>query len=124
VTLEPPWTTLAPQEAAAAHSIASRGIALIATAHGTTLSDLLRNPDLSKLVGGVQPVTVGDAEARTSRNGAKVRLERKGAAMFKYLLELRGKGTWRLHPDLEARCASASEVLGCTGLRVCSLTGG
>ncbi len=77
----------------------------MATAHGTALSELMRNPDLSKLVGGIDPVTLGDAEARRSNAGAKVKLERKGAPVFQYLLELRGRGHWRLHPDLAARCA-------------------
>jgi stage III sporulation protein SpoIIIAA len=52
------------QEAAAARTIAERGVQLIATAHGQTLENLMLNPTLSDLVGGVQTVSLGDEEAR------------------------------------------------------------
>jgi stage III sporulation protein SpoIIIAA len=52
------------QEAAAARTIAERGVQLVATAHGNTLDNLIMNPTLSDLVGGVQTVTLGDQEAR------------------------------------------------------------
>jgi len=54
-------------EASAARTIAERGVQLIATAHGNTLENLLMNPTLSDLVGGVQTVTLGDEEARRRR---------------------------------------------------------
>eukprot|EP00775_Hariotina_reticulata_P005541 gene5541-5777_t len=76
------------QEVAAARTIAQRGVLLVGTAHGIWLSDLLRNPDLRPLVGGVESVTLGDEEARISNNGVKTRLERAGAATFTMLLEL------------------------------------
>ena len=54
------------QETAAARTIAERGVQLIATAHGNTLDNLIMNPTLSDLIGGVQSVTLGDQEARLS----------------------------------------------------------
>ena len=63
-------------EAIAARTIAERGVQLIATAHGNTLENLLVNPTLSDLVGGVQTVTLGDEEARRRRT-QKTILERK-----------------------------------------------
>ena len=56
------------EEAIAARTIAERGVQLIATAHGNTLDNLLMNPTLSDLVGGIQPVTLGDDEARRRGN--------------------------------------------------------
>src|SRR5207244_5329905 len=64
------------QEAAAARTIAERGVQLIATAHGNTLENLMLNPTLSDLVGGVQTVTLSDEEARR-RGTQKSVLERK-----------------------------------------------
>ena len=59
-------------EAAAARTIAQRGVQLIATAHGGCLDNLVKNPSLSDLVGGVVSVTLGDDEARR-RGGRKIR---------------------------------------------------
>jgi stage III sporulation protein SpoIIIAA len=60
------------KEVAAARTICERGVLLIGTAHGISLSSLLRNPELRPLVGGMQAVTLGDAEAKASNNGQKV----------------------------------------------------
>eukprot|EP00878_Enallax_costatus_P014210 GHUV01014864.1.p1 GENE.GHUV01014864.1~~GHUV01014864.1.p1 ORF type:complete len:289 (+),score=92.10 GHUV01014864.1:70-867(+) len=89
------------QEVEAARTIAQRGVLLIGTAHGATLSNLLKNPELRPLVGGVVPVTVGDATAQASNWGQKTKLERAGAATFFTLLELQQKNRWRLHLDVE-----------------------
>ena len=69
------------EEALACRTIAERGVQLIATAHGRYLGDLLKNPALSDLVGGVQSVTLGDDEAR-ARGTQKSILERKGPVTF------------------------------------------
>jgi hypothetical protein len=61
------------QEAEAARTIAQRGVVLVGTAHGIELGGLLKNPDLVRLVGGVMPVTLGDAQAAASNQGKKVR---------------------------------------------------
>lgn len=60
------------QEVAAARTIAERGVVLIGTAHGNNLSNLLRNPELRPLVGGVNAVTLGDEMARKLNLTGKV----------------------------------------------------
>ncbi len=66
-------------EAQAARTIAERGVQLIGTAHGNNLDNLMLNPTLSDLIGGIQTVTLGDEEARRRRTQKSV-LERKAAA--------------------------------------------
>src|SRR3989442_2470881 len=73
------------QEAAAARTIAERGVQLIATAHGNTLENLMLNPTLSDLVGGIQTVTLSDEEARR-RGTQKSVLERKAPPTFQTLV--------------------------------------
>jgi stage III sporulation protein SpoIIIAA len=77
-------------EAMAARTIAERGVQLIATAHGNTLENLVLNPTLSDLVGGVQSVTLGDDEARR-RGTQKAILERKAPPTFDVVVEIQ---TW------------------------------
>ena len=74
-------------EAAAARTIAERGVQLVATAHGNTLDNLILNPTLSDLVGGVQSVTLGDQEARY-RGTQKTVLERKAPPTFDVVVEI------------------------------------
>src|SRR5574338_460092 len=74
-------------EAAAARTIAERGVQLVGTAHGNTLDNLMLNPTLSDLVGGIQPVTLGDEEARR-RGTQKTVLERKAPPTFDVLIEI------------------------------------
>ncbi|MGI8999490.1 MAG: R3H domain-containing nucleic acid-binding protein [Candidatus Limnocylindria bacterium] len=73
-------------EAVAARTIAERGVQLVGTAHGNTLDNLMLNPTLSDLVGGIQPVTLGDEEARR-RGTQKTVLERKAPPTFDVLIE-------------------------------------
>ncbi|MCD7464531.1 hypothetical protein HAX54_052941 [Datura stramonium] len=88
-------------EAMAASTIAQRGIQLVATAHGVTIENLVMNPALEMLVGGVQSVTLGDEEA--SRRGVqKSVLERKGPSSFSCGVEIISKAELRVHLDLEA----------------------
>ena len=75
------------QEAAAARTIAERGVQLIATAHGNTLENLMLNPTLTDLVGGIQTVTLSDEEARR-RGTQKSVLERKAPPTFQVLVEI------------------------------------
>ena len=77
-------------EAAAARTIAERGVQLVATAHGNSLDNLLMNPTLADLVGGVQTVTLGDEEARR-RGTRKSVLERKAPPSFDAMVEIQ---TW------------------------------
>src|SRR5207244_11470659 len=72
------------QEAFAARTIAERGVQLVGTAHGNTLENLLMNPTLSDLIGGIQPVTLSDEEARR-RGTQKTVLERKAPPTFETL---------------------------------------
>jgi stage III sporulation protein SpoIIIAA len=74
-------------EAAAARTIAERGVQLIATAHGNSLENLIMNPTLSDLVGGIQSVTLGDEEARRRRT-QKAILERRAPPTFDILVEI------------------------------------
>ena len=77
------------QDANAARTIAERGVQLVATAHGNTLQNLIMNPTLSDLVGGVEAVTLGDDEARRRRTQKTV-LERRGPPTFDILVEIQG----------------------------------
>jgi stage III sporulation protein SpoIIIAA len=76
------------EEAQAARTIAERGVQLIATAHGNSLDNLLMNPTLSDLLGGIHSVTLGDEEARR-RGTQKTVLERKAPPTFDTLVEIR-----------------------------------
>jgi stage III sporulation protein SpoIIIAA len=74
-------------EAGAARTIAERGVQLVGTAHGNTLDNLMLNPTLSDLVGGIQTVTLGDEEARR-RGTQKTVLERKAPPTFDVVVEI------------------------------------
>ena len=88
-------------EAEAARTIAERGVRLIATAHGGTLENLVLNPTLSDLVGGVQSVTLGDDEARRRRTQKTVQ-ERKAPPTFDVLIEIHDRHRFAVHPDVTA----------------------
>jgi len=85
-------------EAAAARTIAERGVQLIATAHGNTLDNVVANPTLSELVGGVQTVTLGDDEARL-RGSRKTINERKTRPTFSAVVEIADRDTVTVHDD-------------------------
>ena len=86
-------------EALAARTIAERGVQLIATAHGTALDNLIANPTLADLVGGIQPVTLGDDEARRRRTQKTV-LERKAPPTFDVLIEIHDQTRFAIHWDV------------------------
>ena len=85
-------------DALAARTIAERGVQLIATAHGVTLENILQNPTLSDLLGGVHAVTLSDEEARRRRTQKTV-LERKAPPTFGILIEIQEKDTLAVHRD-------------------------
>lgn len=85
-------------EAMAARTIAERGVQLISTAHGNTLDNVLRNPTLSDLVGGVQTVTLGDEEARL-RGTQKTISERKAPPTFNSVVEIVNHNEVIVHSD-------------------------
>lgn len=86
-------------EAIAARTIAERGVQLIGTAHGLTLENLLMNPTLSDLVGGIESVTLSDEEARR-RGTQKSVLERKAPPTFDVLVEIQDRQRVLLHHDV------------------------
>jgi hypothetical protein len=86
-------------EAQAARTIAERGVQLVGTAHGNTLENLLLNPTLSDLVGGIQSVTLGDEEARR-RGTQKTVLERRAPPTFDIVVEIIERDRVAVHPDV------------------------
>jgi stage III sporulation protein SpoIIIAA len=86
-------------EAAAARTIAERGVQLIGTAHGQTLDNLLLNPTLSDLVGGIEAVTLSDEEARR-RGTQKTVLERRAPPTFDVLIEIQNRDRFAVHFDI------------------------
>lgn len=87
------------EEAEAARTIAERGVQLIGTAHGNSLDNLLVNPTLADLVGGIDSVTLSDEEARR-RNTQKSVLERRSPPTFDILIELKGRDHLVIHHDV------------------------
>lgn len=83
-------------EATAARTIAERGVQLVGTAHGNQLENLIKNPTLSDLVGGIQSVTLGDDEARR-RGSQKSVLERKAPPTFHIAIEMQERQRWVVH---------------------------
>lgn len=88
-------------EAMAARTIAERGVQLIGTAHGNTLENLMMNPTLSDLIGGIQSVTLSDEEARR-RGTQKSILERKAPPTFGVMVELVDRDEVIVHLDVAA----------------------
>ncbi len=85
-------------EAQAARTIAERGVMLIATAHGNTLDNLIKNPTLSDLIGGVDTVTLGDDEAK-HRGCQKTVLERQKQPTFDIVIEIIDRNTLAIYKD-------------------------
>ena len=86
-------------EAEAARTIAERGVQLVGTAHGNNLENLMMNPTLSDLIGGIQTVTLGDEEARR-RHTRKSILERKAPPTFDIVVEMQERDKVAIHPDV------------------------
>ncbi|HET9451213.1 MAG TPA: R3H domain-containing nucleic acid-binding protein, partial [Aggregicoccus sp.] len=101
-------------EAAAARTIAERGVQLVATAHGNTLENLVLNPTLSDLVGGVHTVTLSDEEARRRRTQKTVN-ERRAPPTFDIVVEMVGRDEVLVHRDTAGavdRLLAGAEVGG------------
>jgi stage III sporulation protein SpoIIIAA len=88
-------------EAAAARTIAERGVQLIGTAHGNTLDNLMLNPTLSDLIGGIESVTLSDEEARR-RGTQKTVLERRAPPTFDALVEIQDRHRLNVHHSVSA----------------------
>ena len=86
-------------EAEAARTIAERGVQLVGTAHGITLENLLMNPTLADLVGGIDSVTLSDEEARR-RGTQKTVLERRAPPTFDVLVEIQDRQTFAMHHNV------------------------
>jgi len=93
-------------EAMAARTIAERGVQLVGTAHGNTLDNLMQNPTLSDLIGGIQAVTLSDEEARRRRTQKTV-LERKAPPTFNVLVEI---GDWS-HVTVHSNVAETVDAI-------------
>ena len=86
-------------EALAARTIAERGVQLVGTAHGNQIENLIKNPTLADLVGGIQAVTLGDEEARRRRSQKTV-LERKAPPTFQIAVEMLERQRWVVHESV------------------------
>jgi|TARA_B110000208_G_scaffold182869_1_gene235030 stage III sporulation protein AA len=86
-------------EGFSARTIAERGVQLIGTAHGNKLENLVRNPTLMDLIGGVQSVTLSDQEAK-NRNSKKSILERKFSPTFHLIIEINSLQSWTIYENV------------------------
>jgi stage III sporulation protein SpoIIIAA len=86
-------------ESKAARTIAERGVQLIGTAHGDDFINVLRNPTLSDLLGGIQPVVLGDEEAKM-RGTQKTVLERKSPPTFDFIVEIKHRHAVAVYKDV------------------------
>jgi stage III sporulation protein SpoIIIAA len=86
-------------EVLAARTIAERGVQLVGTAHGNSIENLIKNPTLSDLVGGIQSVTLSDEEAGRRRTQKSI-LERKAPPTFEIAVEMRSRQYWIVHENV------------------------
>lgn len=87
-------------EVLAARTIAEKGVQLVGTTHGNSLDNLIKNPYLSNLIGGIQYVTLSDDEANR-RGTQKSILERKASPAFEIVIEINEKNLWIIHEDVK-----------------------
>ena len=87
-------------EALAARTIAEKGVQLVGTTHGNCLENLIKNPSLSDLIGGIQYVTISDEEAKR-RGTQKSILERKSYPAFQLAIEVNNLHSWTIHENVE-----------------------
>ena len=86
-------------EALAARTIAEKGVQLVGTTHGSSLKNLIKNPSLSDLIGGIQYVTLSDEEAKR-RGTQKSILERKAYPAFQIAIEINEQDSWTIHENV------------------------
>jgi stage III sporulation protein SpoIIIAA len=87
-------------EVLAARTIAEKGVQLVGTTHGNCLENLIKNPPLSDLIGGIQYVTLSDDEAKR-RGTQKSILERKAYPAFEIIIEINQQNSWTIHEDVK-----------------------
>ena len=90
------------EEAQAARTIAERGVQLVATAHGYTLENIIKNPTISDLVGGIQSVILGDEEKAKFRGTNKSVLERKTKPTFDVLIEIKSRDIFLIYSPVSS----------------------
>ena len=86
-------------EVLAARTIAEKGVKLVGTTHGNCLENLIKNPSLAELIGGIQYVTLSDEEAKR-RGTQKSILERKAYPTFELIIEINSPNSWTIHEDV------------------------
>jgi stage III sporulation protein SpoIIIAA len=86
-------------EVLAARTIAEKGVQLVGTTHGNCLENLIKNPPLTDLIGGIQYVTLSDDEAKR-RGTQKSILERKAYPAFEVVIEINNPNSWTVHEDV------------------------
>ena len=87
-------------EVLAARTIAEKGVQLVGTIHGNCLENLIKNPTLVDLIGGIQYVTLSDDEAKR-RGTQKSILERKAYPAFEIIIEINHQNLWTIHEDVQ-----------------------
>jgi stage III sporulation protein SpoIIIAA len=87
-------------EVLAARTIAEKGVQLVGTTHGNCLENLIKNPPLADLIGGIQYVTLSDDEAKR-RGTQKSILERKAYPAFEIIIEINQQNCWTIHEDVK-----------------------
>lgn len=87
-------------EVLAARTIAEKGVQLVGTTHGNCLENIIKNPPLSDLIGGIQYVTLSDDEAKR-RGTQKSILERKAYPAFEIIIEINHQNSWTIHEDVK-----------------------
>ena len=86
-------------EVLAARTIAEKGVQLVGTTHGNCLENLIKNPSLADLIGGIQYVTLSDEEAKR-RGTQKSILERKAYPAFEIIIEINHQNLWTIHENV------------------------
>ena len=87
-------------EVLAARTIAEKGVQLVGTTHGNCLENLIKNPPLTNLIGGIQYVTLSDDEAKR-RGTQKSILERKSYPAFEIIMEINRQNLWTIHEEVQ-----------------------
>ena len=87
-------------EVLAARTIAEKGVQLVGTTHGNCLENLIKNPSLSDLIGGIKYVTLSDDEAKRRKTQKSI-LERKAYPSFEFVVEINNQNSWTIHEDVQ-----------------------
>jgi stage III sporulation protein SpoIIIAA len=87
-------------EVLASRTIAEKGVQLVGTTHGNCLENLIKNPSLADLIGGIQYVTLSDEEARR-RGTQKSIIERKAYPAFEVVIEINNPNSWTIHENVK-----------------------